>query len=403
VGAGIAGAYATLAAATARYDVVPDALGLPIAGVIAAVGTVIAVRWHSQVIAGIGLLGAALAPALQAIDTGLSWTSVAFAVIVLVAAAAVAVPRSWHHLLTTIAGVVGLQVLALAADTGAPPEAGAVAVAAAFAATLLLVAVGLQLATRQAELDVAALSYALSAFGASLALTLLLYEERDERGVALLVATGFWALVAAALAWRRQPDLALAVGVSALGLAAGGSAFLLTDSGLVVAWAVESVVLTVLARRFGDARLQSLAIVYAVLAAARALDTDADPRVLFEVDGDHRAAVLPLGVAAIAALAAGLVWPRGYRPRTEAGLLAFIGVLRGELERLERGLRETFVFAGLALATLTVSFALVAASFDTGHVLASALAAALGALLGVVVVGAAGAQATRTTTARPDR
>jgi hypothetical protein len=381
VGAGIAGAYATLAAAAARYDLVPDALALPLAGVIAGIGTVVAIRWRSQIIAVLGLLGAALAPALQAIDTGLSWTSAAFALIVLVAAAVVAVPRGWLHLLTTIAGVVGLQVLALAADTGAPPDAGPVAVAALFALTLLLIGVALQLASRRIELDVTALSYALSAFGSALALTLLLYEERDERGTALLVATGVWALVAGALGVRRQPDLALAVGVSALGLAAGGSAFLLTDSGLVVAWAVESVVLTVLAWRFGDARLQTLAIVYATLAAARALDTDGDPRLLFEVDGDHRAAVLPLGAAAIAALAAGLVWPRAYRPRTEGGLLAFVGVLRQELERLARGLRETFVFAGLALATLTVSFALVAASFDTGHVVATALAAALGALL----------------------
>ena len=67
-GAGIAGAYATLAAAAARYDLVPDALALPLAGVIASVGTVVAVRWRSQTIAAIGLLGAALAPALQSLD-----------------------------------------------------------------------------------------------------------------------------------------------------------------------------------------------------------------------------------------------------------------------------------------------------------------------------------------------
>jgi uncharacterized membrane protein len=36
VGAGIAGAYATLAAAAARYDLVPDALALPLAGAMAA-------------------------------------------------------------------------------------------------------------------------------------------------------------------------------------------------------------------------------------------------------------------------------------------------------------------------------------------------------------------------------
>jgi uncharacterized membrane protein len=103
VGAGIAGAYATLAAAAARYDLVPDALALPLAGAIAATGTVVALRWNSQVIAAIGLLGAALAPALQAIDTGMTWGSAAFALIVLVATSVVAVPRGWDRLLGAVA------------------------------------------------------------------------------------------------------------------------------------------------------------------------------------------------------------------------------------------------------------------------------------------------------------
>src|SRR5262245_22463191 len=102
VAAGIAGAYATLAAAAVRYDLVPDPLALPLAGVIAAAGTTVALRWRSQVIAGIALLGAALAPGLQALDADLSWESAAFATIVLVATATTAVPRRWHPLLVTI-------------------------------------------------------------------------------------------------------------------------------------------------------------------------------------------------------------------------------------------------------------------------------------------------------------
>src|SRR3970282_3016883 len=99
--------------------------------------TVFAVRWSSQVIAGIGLVGAALAPALQAIDTGMTWGSAAFALIVLVATAAVAVPRGWDRLLVVVAVVVGGQVLVLAADAGIPPGAGSVAVAAGLGSTLL--------------------------------------------------------------------------------------------------------------------------------------------------------------------------------------------------------------------------------------------------------------------------
>ena len=44
VAAGIAGAYATLAAAAVRFDLVPDALALPLAGLIAAAGTTVAIR-----------------------------------------------------------------------------------------------------------------------------------------------------------------------------------------------------------------------------------------------------------------------------------------------------------------------------------------------------------------------
>ena len=106
-GAGIAGGYATLAAAAARYDLVPDWLALPLAGGLAAVAVVIAIAWSSETVAAIGLLGAALAPALQAIDTGLSWPSVAFAVIILAATVALAVPRRWHELLIGIGVVVG--------------------------------------------------------------------------------------------------------------------------------------------------------------------------------------------------------------------------------------------------------------------------------------------------------
>jgi hypothetical protein len=63
VGAGIAGGYATLLAAGALYDMVPLWLGLVIAAMIAAVGAVLAVRWSSQTVAALGLVGAIAVPA----------------------------------------------------------------------------------------------------------------------------------------------------------------------------------------------------------------------------------------------------------------------------------------------------------------------------------------------------
>jgi uncharacterized membrane protein len=381
VGAGIAGAYASLAAATVRYDLVPSELALPLAGLIAAVGTAVAIRWRSQLIAALGLGGAALAPALQAIDTGMSWPSAAFALVVLAAAGAVAVPRRWHVLLTAIAVVVAAQILWLAAAADASPDAGTVVVAAALTLALVLVGIALQLVSGRREIDPGALSYVLAGFGGSIVLTLILFDERNERGVALLAAAGVWAALTAALAWRRQPDLGLAVGVAALGLSGAATGFLLTDSALVVAWAAESIVLASLARRFGDVRLQSLAAAYAVLATAWAFGREGDPELLFDSEADHLDGVLPLASVALAAGALRLLWPPELRPRTEAGLLSFLADVRRAVTRSADGLKEALVFVTAALATLAGAFALVAASFDHGHVAASVLGAVVGAVL----------------------
>ena len=381
VGAGLAGAYATLAAAAARYDLVPDALALPLAGVIAAAGTVVAIRWRSQVIAAIGLLGAALAPALQAIDTEMTWESAAFAVIVLVAVGAVTVSLSWHQLLIAASLVVGAQVEWLVVDAEADLAAGTLAVSAAFLLSLLGISVAREVVSKAKEIDAVALSYALAAFGSTLILGVQLFETRTDRGTALLVAAGVWALVFGALQWRRLPDLALVVGTSALALAAVGTADLLSDAALTIAWAAEAIVLALLARQLRDVRLQALGIVYLSLAAVSALATDGRLDYLFDESADQLAGTLPLAAAAAAAVACGLFVPASYRERTEAGLLAFVGSLRTGFAKHREGLREALVFAGAALGTLAAAFLCISVSWEWGHVAASAVAAVVGAAL----------------------
>ncbi|HLG08340.1 MAG TPA: DUF2339 domain-containing protein [Gaiellaceae bacterium] len=384
VGAGIAGAYATVAAAAARYDLLPDGLALPLAGLIAAAGTAVAIRWRSQVIAAIGLLGAALAPALQALDTEMTWESAAFAVIILVAAAWVSVPRGWRELLITTSVVVGVQVEWLAADAIQPVNRGTVAVAGAFVLSLLGVSVARQMTAKRTDLDAMALSYALASFGLAMALTTQLSDDRTERGGALIVAAIAWVLVFVILQWRRLPDLGLVVGASALALAAVGTADLLSDSALTIAWAAQAVLLAFLATRLGDARLQGMGIGYAVLATVHALGVEGRPDLIFDELADHLASALPPGASAVALVAVGVLIPSEYRARTETGLLAFVGRIRLQLDAHRHGLREAFVFAGGTLATLSASFALVSTSFEWGHVAASLVAALVGAtFLGV--------------------
>ena len=83
-GAGIAGGYATLLAATALYDLVLREIALVLAAGIAVVATVTALAWASELIAGLGLIGAMLAPAAIALQDG-EWSPIgtAFAAVML--------------------------------------------------------------------------------------------------------------------------------------------------------------------------------------------------------------------------------------------------------------------------------------------------------------------------------
>jgi len=64
VGTGIAGLYLSLLAASAAYDLVPLAVAFPAALGIGSLATAVAVRWDSQSLAGLGILGALAAPIL---------------------------------------------------------------------------------------------------------------------------------------------------------------------------------------------------------------------------------------------------------------------------------------------------------------------------------------------------
>jgi uncharacterized membrane protein len=384
VGAGIAGSYATLAAASARYDLVPDPLALPLAGVIAAVATAIALRWQSQIIAVLGLLGAALAPALQALDTHLTWQSAAFAVIVFAASLAVSLPYGWHRLLLTSALVVGAQVEWLIEDANVRAGLGTVVVVAAFVGVLIATSIGRRLVQGQAELAPPALGYALAATGLTFLFAIQLFDDRTIRGSALLAAAAVWALAFLGLEARRVPDLALVMGTSALAVAAVGTADLVSDAALTLAWAAEAVVFAVVASRFRDARLQATSLVYAVLAAGHALVAEGRLDLLFDRHGGHLEAVLPLAAAAIGFAASGVLAPREYEERTETGLLAFIAGVRAALATHRRGGQEAALFAAAVFGTLAGSFGLVDLSFEWGHVGASTLAAAVGA--GILVV-----------------
>lgn len=299
-GAGIAGGYATLLAATALYDLVPRGVALLLAAAIAAVATATALAWQSELLAGLGLVGAMLAPAAIALqDNDFSPVGTAFAALMFAAGAVVAVRRRWQPLLAVGFGATIWQIGGLVAEAGTT-DWDVVAVAAAF--WLLYLGAGLALQLRLGP-SLASLPSTLVLAGALLAglSAVRLFEGMDE-GWALLSVAAVHAVVAAGLFLRpAQRDLSAFLGAAALGLGAVAAALLLDGPALTIAWAAEAAVLAWLARRADDLRYQVASLAYLAAAAVHALFWDAPLEQLYEVTG--RPAEGVAGVLAVAAAA----------------------------------------------------------------------------------------------------
>ena len=106
----VAALYVTLVAATQLYDLVDPRLGLLFAGLVGATATVLAVRWAEPVVAGIGIVGALLAPVL--VDSGTDGVALAFVVVALVAAVGVLLWQRWSWLGAVSFLVTAPQLLA---------------------------------------------------------------------------------------------------------------------------------------------------------------------------------------------------------------------------------------------------------------------------------------------------
>ncbi len=177
VAAGIASLFASTAAATLHYHLLSPVLGLVIAGAVGALALVTAVRWDSQEIAGIGIVGALLAPVF--VGCGTSTSSLVFMTIALLTEIGVVVYHRWAW-------------LAAAAYVVSVPQAAA-----------------------------------------------WLYAEHDHRlWLTLVVATAFWLLyVVAALGYElRTPTESLRLSSASLlfvnaSVAAAGVWWLLDDAG----------------------------------------------------------------------------------------------------------------------------------------------------------------------------
>lgn len=345
-GTGIAGGYATLLFAAARYELLSPLVALGVAAGIAAIAVALSLLWSSEIVAAFGLIGAMCVPAIVLLDDRATATGAGFVALVFLGAAVVGTSRFWDGLLVFAGAVSVPQLLALVLDEGEPARARVLVVAAAFGLLYVGAGVARQVRADGPRLDAIAGAYA----GGNVALSLLssfVLLDGDARGVAVAAAAIAYGAVATA-AWRREPELSALASAAGSALAAVALAQFLDGPALVVAWAAETAALAWLGRRVADSRFQLLALAYLGLALGYTLVVESPPRLLFERTADHLAAVPALLAVAAGAAAYGLLarsWPQ---PR---GLEAMPTFLRELVEDLHEQ-RPVLSHGSIALAAI---------------------------------------------------
>jgi uncharacterized membrane protein len=283
VAAGIVALYASDAATTLHYHLVSPILGLVIAGVVGAVALGTAVRWSSQEIAGIGIVGSLLAPVF--VDAGTHTSALVFMTIALVAAVGVVVHRRWVWL-------AGLAYLV------SVPQAAAwlwnehnsdlwltLVVATAFWLLYLVAPIGHELRTPTDELRLSSASLLFVNASVTAGGGWWLIDAAGHRtgANAWLFALAAAHIALGTIVLRSRASREIALLLYGVGIALVGIAFTVALDGpaLVAAWSAEAVVLAWVGRRTDTpGRGLAAALLFAGLAGAHVLVFEVPPTAL---------------------------------------------------------------------------------------------------------------------------
>jgi uncharacterized membrane protein len=325
VAAAFAALYLSDTTATAVYHLVSQGVGLVVAGLIGVAATVVAVRWDSREVAGIGIVGALLAPVL--VDAGTTAASLVFMVLALVGAVGVLLWRRWSWL-AVLAYVVSAPQAAAWLDDERHEHLGlALLVTALFWALYVVAALGyeLRVPTSKLRLSSASLLFVNASLTAAAGWSMLDDAGNGYGATAwvLAVAAAHVVLAVACLRGRVSREIASLVAAVGAALAAVGLALALDGPALVAGWTAEGVLLAWVVRKTGDRRGYVGTVAFLGLAAVHTLAFEAPPKALaYGLDSVPQAVValvlVTLGIAAVVALL-----PRPERDG-EAALLAQI-------------------------------------------------------------------------------
>jgi uncharacterized membrane protein len=384
VSAGIAGAYATLLAATALYGFVPQIGALFIATAIAAVGVAVSLAWSAQMVAGLGLIGAMLVPLMIVVDEGeLSFVGTCFVAIVLAGTTLVAIRKRWRELLLVGAGASLVQIAVLVAQTNAL-EWRLVGLSAIF--WFLYLGTGLAWQLRFARAGLEPVAGTLIITGGALATYASAYlvggssRGIHHGGIALLVVSAVYGGLAAFFFGRpRTRDLTSLLWAIATILAAVAVGELFTGPSLTAVWGAVAALLAWLAAGTGERRFLLPAFGYLLLAVGYVLAVEAPPEDLFVASG-HPAEGAPSAVFAASALVLVLRYAsRIAEPTAEAGSVA--RYLDVAVTRI-RALGPVYAWSAGVLTLYAASLALLELfvqvdTFEHGHVALAGLWAAV--------------------------
>ncbi|HEV2902979.1 MAG TPA: DUF2339 domain-containing protein [Gaiellaceae bacterium] len=310
VASGLAGLYASDVAATRLYDLVSPVVGLACAGLIGALGTAIAIRWRTELVGAIGILGALASPILVQAET--SGATLAFMAIALVAAVGVLLWQRWDWLAAGAFVLSAPQLAVWLEDTYEDRLGLALAVLTMFWVLYVVAAIGYELrvpvSTLRASSAMLLLANALLFAGGG---WVMLHDSEHENGAtAWVVGAAAAHVLLGGFGFRRRMSREIAALVAAvgIGLSAVAVGLALDGPALVIGWSVQAAVLAWVASATRERRAVVGTVAFLALAAGHILTIEAEPDSLYRgVDDLAKAAVALLAFAVSAFVSARLV------------------------------------------------------------------------------------------------
>jgi uncharacterized membrane protein len=366
VAAALAALFASLTYASGVQDVVGAEAGLVVGGLIGATGAAIAVRWSSQVVAALGLLGALVSPVLVGGEP--STIALSFMVIALTATVAVLLWQRWGWLALGAFVVSAPQLALWAFDR----DALALPLVVLALHWILFVAAGIGYELRVPVTTLRASSASVLLVNAALTATLgwLLIDDRGTStgGTAWVLGLTAAHIALGGFGFRQRMSAEIAALLVAVGVGLSGVTLALALDGpaLVVGWAAEAAILAWVAGRTGERRALVFSGAFLVLAALHTLSVEAPLESLIDGVPDLGEAVVAVLVVGASALVSGLLVDRRqlWMPLFAVAAVAFVyaaslvivDVIQGDaLERSQTAQVALSAFWGaVGLATIVV-------------------------------------------------